>query len=324
MSVLLHTVNPATVDSLLATTREAVIKSKDYFNDAIFNKILLLSYLNKKAKVTRQGGASILVPLMYAKNNTFNAYAGDDVFDTTGQEGLTMAQFQWRSYGGTIKYTGEEIRMNGAEKLYDLAKAKIMQAVMSGKDKLNTDMFASSQATKAVSALPVFVDASATVGGINSTTYSWWQANVVSSVGSFATNGLDKMRDVRDDASLAGGIEGGSIPDLYVTTQLVKELYEASQLAAYRYGPSDKPDAGHQALAFSGGVVEIDPNCATGEMYALPTDALEFVVHSDADWAIGEFQKPPTQDVYIAQVIFMGNLVTTNRRRLAKLTGITA
>lgn len=314
---------PANIDSLLATTRSAILASKDYLNDAIFNKITLLNHLNSKNRVSKQGGASILVPLMFGKNSTFKAYAGDDVLDTSGQEGLTLASFTWRNYGGTIKYAGDEIRMNSAEKLHDLAKAKILQATMSGKDKLNSDLFATSQATKAVSCLPILVDASSTVGGINSTTYSWWQADVNSSVGSFASNGLDKMRDIRDDISLMGQ-QGGMLPDLYLTTQLVKELYEASQLPAYRYAPSDSPDAGHESLMFSGGKVDMDPNVATGEMYALPSDSLEFVVHSDADWQIGEFQKPPTQDVYIAQVIWMGNLVTSNRRRLGKLTGITA
>ena len=318
-----HSWGPANIDSLLTTTRDAVLKSKDFLNDAVFSKIVLLNHLNSKNRVSKQGGASILVPLLFGKNSTFNAYAGDDVLDTSGQEGMSMASFTWRNYGGTIKYAGDEIRMNGAEKLYDLAKAKILQAQMSGKDKLNIDLFASSQAAKAVSCLPVLVDATSSVGGINSTTYSWWQADVNSAVGSFASNGLDKMRDIRDDISIAGQ-SGGMLPDLYLTTQLVHELYEASQLSAYRYAKSDVPDAGHAKLMFSGGVVDFDPNCATGELYALPSDSLQFVVHSAAEWDISPFQKPPSQDVYIAQVIWMGNLICNNRRRLGKLTGITA
>lgn len=312
-----------TIDTLLTTTREAILKSKEYLNDAIFSKITLLNILNQKARITKQGGASILVPLLFGKNTTFKAYSGDDILDTSGQEGMTMAQFQWKNYGGTIKYAGDEIRMNGTEKLFDLAKAKIIQATMSGKDKLNSDMFASTQGSKAVSCLPVLVDQTSTVAGISSTTYSWWQSQLNASVGSFATNGLDKMRDLRDDISLCGQ-QGGTLPDVIITSQLIKELYEASQLPAYRYAKMDIADAGHDKLLFSGAIVEMDPNITAGEMYLLPTDSLEFVVHSAADWDIGPFQKPATQDVYIAQVIWMGNLITNNRRRLGKLTGITA
>ncbi len=290
-----HSWGPANIDSLLTTTRDTILKSKDFLNDATFSRSTLLNHLNQKNKVTKQGGSSILVPLMYAKNGTFKAYAGDDVLDTSGQEGLTMASFTWRNYGGTIKYAGDEIRMNGAEKLEDLAKAKIKQGLMSGKDKLNSDFFATTQAAKAISALPILVDATSSVGGINSTTYSWWQANVVATVGSFALNGLDKLRDVRDDATLVGQ-EGGSAPDLYLTTQLIKEYYEASQLASYRYGPKDIADAGHEKMLFSGGIVDIDPNCASGELYALPTENLEFVINAQAEWDVTEFQKPPTQE----------------------------
>lgn len=317
-----HSWGPANIDSLLTTTRDAVLKSKEFLNDAIFNRITLLKMLNEKSKVTKQGGSSILVPLLFGKNTTFKAYSGDDVFDTTGMEGLTMASCPWRNYGGTIKYAGDEIRMNGAEKLYDLARAKIIQATMSGRDTLASDLFASSQGSKNVSALPVFVDQTSSVHGINSTTYSWWQAQLNSSVGSFSANGLDKMRDLRDKIGDAGQ-GGGSLPDIWITTRLVKELYEASQVAALRYGKDDDPDAGKYKMLFSGGIVDNDPNCATGEMYAIPSDSVEFVVHSAADWEMGEFQKPPTQDVYIAQLIWMGNLVTTNRRRLGKNTGIT-
>lgn len=319
----LHTWNPTNIDSLLTTTREAILKNKEFLNDAIFSKITLLNHLNQKSRVSKQGGASILVPLLYGKNNTFSAYSGDDILSTQGQEGLTTAQFTWRNYGGTIKYAGDEIRQNGAEKLYDLAKAKILQAQMSGKDKLNIDLFASSQAAKAISCLPVLVDQSSTVGGIDSSTYSWWQAQQNTAVGAFSTNGLDKMRDLRDDIALSGQ-NGSKLPDLYITTQAVKELYEASQLAAYRYTAKEVADAGHDKLMFSGGIVDMDPNCNSGVMYVLDTDALQFVVHSAAEWDISPFQKPPTQDVWIAQCIFMGNLITNNRRKLGKLTGISA
>ena len=79
------------VDALLATTRSILLKSKDYFNDAIFSHIPLLDFLNKSGKIKRQGGASILVPIVFGKNGSFKAYNKDDVIDVTGTEGLTLA-----------------------------------------------------------------------------------------------------------------------------------------------------------------------------------------------------------------------------------------
>ena len=319
----LFTHGPANVDSLLATTRSVLAKTKDFFQDAIFNSIPLLRYLEKSAQIKRQGGASILVPVIYGKNGTFRAYSKDDVIDTTGQEGITMAQAQWSNMGGTITVFGDELRQNAGEgKLEDLIKAKTMQAVMSGRDALAIDLFASTAASKKVLPLPVAVNTTSTVQDINSTTNSWWQAQVVAS-GSFAARGIADMRNLRD-LILRAGQNSVASPDQIITTQLVYELYEASQVSGIRYGPRDQADASFGGLKFSTATIEFDPNCATGELYMLSKDALQFVVNSDADFTIGEFKEPVDQDVRTAKVIWAGNLVVLNRRRLGKLTGITA
>jgi len=88
----LHTWGPANVDSLLTTAREAVLASGEFLHDNVFTKITLFDWLTRKAKASKKGGASILVPIMYEKNGTAKAYSRDDTMDTSGQEGLTMAQ----------------------------------------------------------------------------------------------------------------------------------------------------------------------------------------------------------------------------------------
>ena len=319
----LFTYGPTNVDSLLATTKSVLAKSKDFFHDAVFNNIPLLRWLEKTDQVKRQGGASILVPVIYGKNTTFKAYSKDDVLDTTGQEGLSMAQAKWVNYGGTITLFGDEMRQNAGEgKLEDLVKARTMQAVKSGRDALAIDLFASSAASKKVLPLPIAVDATSSVQDINSTTYSWWQAQTATS-GSFAARGLADMRNLRD-LILKQGQNGASMSDYLLTTQLVYELYEASQTPSIRYAPRDNADSSFESLKFSGATVEWDPNMATGEMYFLSSEAMQFVVHSDAEWSIGDFKEPVDQDLRSAKVIWMGNLVVLNRRRLGKLTGITA
>lgn len=314
----------ANVDSLLTTTKSIIAEAKDFLNDAIFSRTTLLSWLNEKGRVNySQGGASILQPLLYGKNSTFKAYSKDDVLDTTGQEGITTAQFPWRNMGGTIVIFGDELRMNaGSGKIKDLLKAKIMQAMMSGRDALSIDIFASTQAAKKVSALPVLVDASATVGDINSSTNSWWQA-IVTASGSFAARGQADMRDGRDQV-LNAGQKGGPSIDFIVTTRLIYELYEASLVQGIRYESRKEGDATFERLKWSTAMLDHDPNVATGEMYMLASEALDFYVHSDANWQVGDFKEPVNQDTKVAKVIWMGNLCTGNRRRLVKLTGITA
>jgi len=321
MAQLLHTWGDGNIDTLLTLVREAVMKSAEYLHDQIFTSIPLFDYLNKKGKVTIQGGASILVPLLFGKNSTFKAYSGDDVLDTQGTEGLTMAQQQWRNLGGTVTLIGDEMRkIAGPEKLKDYAEAKIMQAMMSAKDALAIDLWASSQGAKKVLPLPLLVDSTGTVEDINASTSAWWGAQETAS-GVFVTQGITDMRTLRNNIAKQG--QGGArLPDYVCTTQAVHELYEASQFSAYRYGPADVPDASHQALKWSSAIVEFDPNCPSGEMYMLNSEYMGFVVHGQADFKMGEFKEPVDQDVRSAKIIWMGNTITGNRRRLGKLTGI--
>lgn len=320
----LFSYGPSNVDSLLATTKSVIAEAKDFLNDAIFNRITLLKWLNEKALVTRQGGASILVPILYGKNGTFKAYAADDVIDTTGQEGITMAQYPWRNYGGTITIFGDEMRANmGNGKIYDLIKAKTMQSMMSARDALAVDMFLSTQGSKKVGALPVLVDQTSTVADINSTTNSWWQSQLVTS-GSFSAQGLADWRTIRDRIVNAGQ-SGAPLPDLILTTPTVFEAYEASQISNIRYvNESKNANAAFDSLKWGAAIVDHDPNCSSGLAFFLCTDSLEFVVHSEANWNVGDFIEPVNQDVRAAKVIWMGNLVAKNRRRLGKVTSITA
>ena len=320
----LFTYGPANVDTLLSTTQSVLAKlGPAYFQDAIFNKIPLLNWLRKKAQVTYQGGATILVPLLYGKNTTFAAFSGLDLIDTTVQDGLTMAQAPFINYGGTISLVGDELASNaGQGKLTDYVKAKTMQALMSGRDILNADMFASTQASKKVSALPAFVDATSTVHDINSTTSSWWQAQVTAS-GSFSGQGIADLRTLRDNI-MQRGQQGNSASDYIVTTALVKQFLENSQEGSIRYGSRDSADPTFESLKFNMAVVEFDPNCATGQLYMLSSDVLEFVVHPEYDFNVGNFVEPTNQWAKTAKVIFRGNLITKNRRKLGKLTGITA
>lgn len=319
----LFTWGPANVDSLLATTQSVLAKTKDFLNDAIFTSIPLLQWLEQSGRVKRQGGASILIPLMYGKNSTFQAYSKDDVFNVSGQEGLTMAQAKWVNYGGTITIFGDEMRQNAGEgKLYDLVKAKTMQATMSGRDALAIDIFATSQNSKKVGALDILCDQTSTVQDVNSTTNSWWQAQSIAS-GSFAARGLADLRNLRDTI-IKQGQGGAPAPGFIVTTQLIFELYEQANAPSIRYGSREEADLSFGGLKFSTATVKFDPNCISGNLYMLTSEALSFVVHSDAEWNIGEFKEPVDQDVRTAKVIWMGNLVVNNRRRIGKLTGITA
>lgn len=120
------------------------------------------------------------------------------------------------------------------------------------------------------------------------------------------------------------GIDGGA-PDFIATTQAILEYFERSQLPQVRYVGNEKlADVGFENLKYKGATVTFDPNCTSGVAYFLRSANLAFVVHSQANFKVGDFKVPVNQDAKTAQIIFTGNLVTNNRRKLGKVTSISA
>lgn len=319
----LFTWGPANVDALLATTM-SVFQDKE-LNDNIFQAIPAWNYLNSKNRITKSGAASILVRLLYQKNSTAAFYAGYDILDTTPQEGLTVAQFKWGRIAASITISGQEQDQNSGEaQVADLLKDKVTQSMMSIADKLGSQLFAGSINTKAILNFPNFVDATSTIGDINSSTNSFWQATTKAS-GSFAAQGRSDWTNVYNTITIQG--TRAAPPDFGVTTQSVYESYEATLAPAIRFagsGEGSTGDLGFDMLKFKGMKLAFDPNVDSQSCYFLSSDAMKLVVHSSRNFARTPMVKPANQDALTGQIIWMGQMTTNNRRKLAKLTGMTA
>jgi len=149
--------------------------------------------------------------------------------------------------------------------------------------------------------------------------YDWWKANVTSSVGAFATNGIDKMRTAFNNVTI-----GNVSPNLIMTTQSIYESYEDTGTDLRRYASNAVADAGFVNITFKNVPIVFDRDATSGNMYMLNSKFLKWVTHAEADMAMGSegFQTPIGQDVSTAKILFQGQITCSNRRRLAILTGI--
>lgn len=319
MADKLFTYGVANVDSLLATTLSAVQKT---LADNIFKRYPYFFYLRDKNKVTKSGGASLIVPLMYAVNSTAKEYNGYDILDTTPQDGLTAAQYQWKQYSVSITISGREERQNsGKERIVSLLESKTKQAEMSLARQLDIDLWASTQNSSKLGALPVIVDNTGTVGDVAGASQTWWRSTDTAS-GSFAAQGLTDMTTLYN--TILNESQGDGAPDLIVTTQSVHEFYEGSQRSQLRYSDNKLADAGFDNIKFKNAPIVFDTNVPSGALYMLRSDNLWLCVHSDANFKTTEFVKPANQDARTAQVLLQAEIITDNRRKLGRLTGITA
>lgn len=180
-------------DSLLTTTLAAYRKT---LVDNIFKDSAFLAYLRMTDAVKKQnGGERIAIPLMYGDNDTIKTHGGYSVLDTTPQDGLTTAFYEWAEIAGTISISRKEERQNAGEgRLISLLESKIKQAEMSMREKLNGDLlrgtvsattFVQDQADdgsyglnplgwfcrKTKSTDPTTI----AVGNISSSSHSWWR-----------------------------------------------------------------------------------------------------------------------------------------------------
>ena len=120
-------------------------------------------------------------------------------------------------------------------------------------------------------------------------------------------------------------INPNTVPDIIVTTDTIYNYYEGSLVPEMRYSASDKTGNGSfESLMFKTAKVFYDASCTSGTMYMFPSANLKLVINSNADYKKTEFVKPSNQDAKVAQIIVMCQLVTNARKKLSKLSGITA
>jgi hypothetical protein len=316
-----------TYNSLLTTT---LANFEKQIEDQIFDDYPLLSYLNGRlgvairgatVKEVLDGGESIVVHLLYEENSTVDSYSGAGIIDTTLQEGHTIGRYNWKQYAGTVGITGLEKRSNmGEAQLINLLQAKIQQLVLSFQKRMSEDAYSDGTGNGGLNltGLEAIVDSTTTVAGLAPSTFSWWASTETGS-GSFAAQGINDMRTIYNTLSF-----GNDKPDIIFTTQTVFEYYEKALQPQERFVGNAAADAGFMNLTFKNVPVIFDRDCTSGVMYFLNSKYVALKVHRDADMKSSPFVEPENQDVTTSKMIWQGNMTTNNRRRLGKLTGITA
>lgn len=307
---------------MLSTTLK---KYRKNLVDQIHNSHAIFHTLKEDGAIMEEdGGERIVQPLMYATNSTSGSYSGYDELDVTPQKGIDAAEFNWKQYSASITISGEEQRKNKArkERIIKLLDARTKQARMSLTEDLVDGIYSDGTGndSKDLTGLEAMVLASGTYGGVNSATYTWWQAYVDSTS---ETLSLADMRTAFNTPSLGGK----DAPNLIVTTQTLFEKYEGlltSTLQMNTERTKKLGDAGFQTLQYKGVPIVWDEQCPSGTMYFLNTNHMKLVVHEDANFATTDFVKPENQDALVAQILFMGNLTCDRRKSFAALRNKTA
>lgn len=304
--------------------------------DNIFKGMPWIEHLHSKGRVEKKrGGERILVPLMYAKSPNAGSYAGYDVLATAPQDGFTTVEFNWKQSADSIIISGRELRAIGNPiQLKDLLKARTELSELSLMDVLNTQAYSDGTGNngKNLTGLEaiIAVDGQGTYAGIDATqaANAWWRNYFQSGIGSFAANGRDAMRKAW--RKISQGRRSG-ISDLILCTSDAYGFYEATLESKERFVLDAKPSPGQVGfgpLTYKGIPLMFDENAplisAQDWMKWINSRYLQLIVHPDADFSPTAFKTPPAQDASVAQILFQGEIVCSNRRHQGGLFGITA
>jgi len=305
-------------DILVTTTLDKV---RPILRDQISNENALTAWLNMKSRVSVDGGTVIRRPLLTAFNDTVSTYSGYDVIDTTPQEGLGWAEFEWKQHAGSVTISGEEVKKNaGAAQLISLLQAKVDQLKLSIADDLNAMLWAASVGNggKDFNGIPVIVKNATSFAGIDLAVYAWWKSTLSTTVDLTTFDGVQALNNLFNTVRL-----NRSKVDVEFTTQAVFEAYEALAVPNIRFQSLKAADLGFETIAHKTAEVIMDLDCPAASLYMLNSDRLEFVQHADSWVTPTDFVRPANQDAKVALILSMGQLITDSRRSHAYATGIT-
>ena len=300
-------------DALISTTL------KNYtprIEDNIFSNLTLLYWLKEAGHIEKvSGGEQIVEPLLYGTNGTTGSYAGYDNIPTTPQEGITAAVYDWKQYAVSIAISGiEEAKNRGEEQVISLLKAKIDQAEMSAQEAMNTMFYGDGTGNGGkdwlgLEAIVADTPSTGTLGGIDSSTNTWWrnQSQDAATVGAF---------EITDLSNMYNNCSKGKIkPEFLLTEQAAWERYESLLQPQLRYQSTKAADAGFENLLYKSAPVMWDEELdSTGRVYFLNSKFLKLKVHSDVWFKATPMEKPHGQDARYSQILCYGNLTTNNRR----------
>jgi hypothetical protein len=279
--------------------------------------------LTSKGRVRREdGGLSITVPLEYAENSTYTRYSGYDPLNIQAVDVLTAAEFPWRQVSVNVAASGLELRSNSGEnRIVNLVKTKIKNAQKSFANGLSADLYSDGTTSNQINGLQALISnaGTGTVGGINSSTYTFWKNTVQSAASPLQGGGAITVSSTTFESLMLPLwlrlTRGADMPDMIVYSDDYFTFFEQSQTSLKRYAPSDSGQAGMVSMKYKTADVFFDSSggisSATG--YFINTDYLELVVHQDADMEIMPELQSVNQDAVVTPILWQGNLAVSNR-----------
>lgn len=305
---------------LVTTTHRTHSKG---FKDNLSNANFLYSRLYKKGNYKKvSGGTSIVEPLDYAANQTYQRFNDWDIVDIRASDVLSAAEFTWKQIAMHVVASERELLINsGDAQLEDLVAARMKNAYRTFANNFSADMYSAGSLANQIGGLQHLVadTNTGTVGGIDANTWSFWRNSVFDLSDNTITMSATTIENqvlLPMWTTVSRGM--GDQPDLIVMSTAEYHFFEQSQTSIKRYAGSDDAQAGFLTLKYKKADVmydTADSGIPNNRIYMLMTDYLKLKVHSDADLEVMDKKEPVNQFGEVVPFLWMGNMTCSNRKR---------
>ena len=283
--------------------------------DNVSNHNALLSRLNQNGNISTVTGREIVRELEYASNGTVGFYQGYETLDVSPSDVLTSATFSYKQMAGNVTISGlEQIQNSGTEAIINLLESRIGVLEKTMANTLSTSLYSDGTGSdgKEVGGLQLLVaDAgTGTVGGINSTTYTFWKnAQTTATSSAFSTTNVQADMNTM----YLNLVRGNDSPDLIMADGNAYKAFLGSLQAIQRITSDGMAKSGFTSVAYLNSDVVFDDACPQDKMYMLNTDYLRLEVAANRNFVPGEAKMSVNQDAMVTPMFWSGNLTCSNR-----------
>lgn len=306
------------ISQLITTTLESQVPK---IIDNVTNNHPLLMKLKAKGNIKKlSGGNTIRESLSYAENSTVASQGEYDTFDTTPQDVLTSADFDFKIITGTITMTDLEMKQNaGKERIIDLLKGKFDVLETSMRNEIGSQIYGdgTGNGSKDIGGLQLLLaddPTTGTVGGINRANYSFWRNQLWDFSTESVTPSSTTIQNAMNTLFIRCQTQTGELPDMIAADATYFGYYEDSLQTIQRITSPEMGQLGFASVKYKNSDVFYDPECPANHMYFINTNHLYLKYLGKQMLEAMETTRPVNQAVFVTPLVFTGNMTITNAR----------
>jgi len=295
--------------------------------DNVFNNHPFLKRLMKNAKF-KDGGNKIQVPVFSAQGDGSDSeyFDGFDSLDVTPTDRISAALYEWKQLVAKVHISRKEILQNsGPTGIVSILTSKAEFAETEAQRLLTLGLYSDGTAgtgastTKQLTGLQAALSTTSTYGGIAVADMADWVAQVAGNSGTNRDVTLDLMQ-----RSYQAGKDGSRKPTIITMNSgvfnNVWSLIQPYERLMPGQGSVGFEDAD---AAFNKTPIIVDLDMESNAIYFINEDRFGLCIHRQENGrkvVHGDLEKQNSQ---LFKTYWMLNLVTSERRRLAKLDDLT-